>query len=87
MGRELFAVPARLDGYERGRTLHYFISARPGVSVRGAILRALSARDFSILDEYEDVPTLYTRERVVVRDGRGGRLGCWVYLPTGWECA
>jgi gamma-glutamylcyclotransferase (GGCT)/AIG2-like uncharacterized protein YtfP len=85
LGREIGAEPARLDGYVRGRRRHYFVAAQAGASVEGAILRGLSSGDFAILDEYEDLPRLYTRERVVVSDREGRALECWIYLPIGWE--
>jgi gamma-glutamylcyclotransferase (GGCT)/AIG2-like uncharacterized protein YtfP len=85
LGRAIDAAPARLDGYRRGQRRYYFVAARAGASVKGAILRGLSRRDFEILDEYEEVPGLYTRERVIVDDREGRALECWIYLPTGWE--
>jgi gamma-glutamylcyclotransferase (GGCT)/AIG2-like uncharacterized protein YtfP len=86
LGRETKAEPARLHGYERRRGRYYFITPRPGATVEGAILHRLNSRDFAIIDEYEEVPRLYTRERVIARDRDGGGVKCWIYLPTGWEC-
>jgi gamma-glutamylcyclotransferase (GGCT)/AIG2-like uncharacterized protein YtfP len=85
LGRAIDADDARLDGYARGRRRHYFIVAAADGFVAGKILRGLDERDFAILDEYEDVPRLYTRERVTAIDREGRALECWVYLPTGWE--
>jgi hypothetical protein len=50
----------------------------------GAILEGLDARDFEILDAYEDVPRLYTRERIEVLTVDCRRIECWIYLPTEW---
>ena len=82
--RPIEAIPARLPGYGRGRRRYYFVAKQADAVTEGAILEGLSARDLAILDQYEEVPTLYTRERieVVAVDGRG--IECWIYLPTGW---
>ena len=50
----------------------------------GAILEGLTAHDLAILDEYEEVPTLYTRERIEVRTADDRKIECWIYLPTSW---
>ncbi len=83
-GRPVQAIAARLAGFERGRTRHFYIVPREGGVTEGLILVGLSAEDFAMLDEYEEVPTLYTRERVEVTDGEGQAIRCCVYLPTGW---
>jgi gamma-glutamylcyclotransferase (GGCT)/AIG2-like uncharacterized protein YtfP len=85
LGHEVEADPARLEGYARARRRYYFVAARAGAKVGGLILRGLSSRDFQILDEYEEVPSLYTRKRIVVSDRGGRAVECWIYLPTGWE--
>ena len=85
LGRELRSEPARLPGYERGRKRYFFVTPRPGVSVPGEILSELLPDDFAILDRYEAVPRLYTRERAQVQNATGQRVRCWIYLPTGWE--
>jgi gamma-glutamylcyclotransferase (GGCT)/AIG2-like uncharacterized protein YtfP len=85
LGREIGAERARLDGYARGRGRYYFVVACTGATVEGALLQGLSSREFAILDEYEEVPSLYTRERAVVSDFEGTAVECWIYLPTGWE--
>lgn len=85
LGREVARQPATLAGFERGRRRHFFIRPRAGATTRGFVLRGLSARDLAILDQYEDVPRLYTRERAEVTVARGVHLLCWVYQPTGWE--
>ncbi len=46
------------------------------------MLSGLDARDFVVLDRYEEVPHLYTRERIAVVGADGAALACWVYLPT-----
>jgi gamma-glutamylcyclotransferase (GGCT)/AIG2-like uncharacterized protein YtfP len=85
LGRDVEAEPGRLDGYARGRGRYHFVVAKTGATVEGAILHGLSPRDFAVLDEYEDLRHLYTRERAVARDRDGRDVECWVYLPTGWE--
>lgn len=82
LGREAVAAPARLAGYERRRGRHFYLIARAGAETAGLMLSGLDARDFAVLDRYEEVPRLYTRERVAVVGAAGGALECWVYLPT-----
>ena len=84
LGRRIEAMPARLVGYERGRKRYFYVSKRDGAQVTGAILTALSDDDLAILDEYEEVPSLYTRERVNVVDVKDATVECWIYLPTSW---
>lgn len=82
LGRHVETMPATLRGYERGRTRHYFLRKQSGSETPGFLLMEMTARDFAILDGYEEVPVLYTRERVEVIDSRGQVVACWVYLPT-----
>ncbi len=82
LGRGVKAHPATLGGYARMRARHYYIVREAGAETQGAILIGLGARDFRILDEYEEVPRLYTRERIEVIDDRGGAVECWIYMPT-----
>ena len=82
--RPIEAIPARLPGYVRGRKRYYFVAKQADTITEGAILEGLSARDLAILDQYEEVPTLYTRERIEVVATDGRRIECWIYLPTGW---
>jgi gamma-glutamylcyclotransferase (GGCT)/AIG2-like uncharacterized protein YtfP len=82
--RVIEAVPARLPGFERGQKRYYFVAKRADALTDGAILEGLGPRDFAILDAYEDVPRLYTRERIEVLTLDGRRIGCWIYLPTKW---
>ncbi|MGC2277644.1 MAG: gamma-glutamylcyclotransferase family protein [Candidatus Binatus sp.] len=84
LGRPIDAVPARLPGYVRGRKRHYFVAKEQGAITDGAILEGLTARDFTILDAYEEVPTLYTRERIEVVAADARKISCWIYLPTKW---
>jgi len=84
LARVIEAVPARLPGYERGQKRYYFVAKRAGAITDGAILEGLGPRDFAILDAYEDVPTLYTRERTEVLTLDSRRIECWIYLPTEW---
>lgn len=84
LGRPVNAIHARLPGFERGRTRHFYIVPREGAVTDGLILFGLTAADFAMLDRYEEVPTLYTRERIEALDSDGWRIGCWVYMPTRW---
>ena len=84
LGRPVNASPARLAGYARGRKRYYFVAKEAGASTDGAILDGMTAHDLAILDEYEEVPTLYTRERIEVLTADGGKIECWIYLPTSW---
>ena len=84
IGRPIEAWPATLNGYERGKRRYWYIRARSDATVEGAILTGLTAAELATLDEYEEVPTLYTRERISVIPDDGPERECWVYLPTGW---
>jgi gamma-glutamylcyclotransferase (GGCT)/AIG2-like uncharacterized protein YtfP len=84
IGRPVDAVPARLPGYARGRKRYYFVAKRSDAVTNGAILEWLSARDLAALDDYEQVPTLYKRERIEVVAANGRKIECWIYLPTDW---
>lgn len=84
IGRPIEASPATLNHYERGKLRYWYIRVRPGSAVEGAILTGLTVSEFATLDEYEEVPTLYTRERITVTLRDGSERECWVYLPTGW---
>ncbi len=84
LGRPIDASPARLSGYVRGRKRHYFVARQAGAVTDGAILEGLSGRELAILDEYEEAPALYTRERIEVLAAGGRKIECWIYLPTGW---
>jgi gamma-glutamylcyclotransferase (GGCT)/AIG2-like uncharacterized protein YtfP len=82
IGRSIDTIPARLVGYERRKGRYFYVAKRAGSETAGLVLLALSAAEFQILDRYEDVPRLYTRERVEVIGAKGEALRCWVYLPT-----
>jgi gamma-glutamylcyclotransferase (GGCT)/AIG2-like uncharacterized protein YtfP len=87
LGREIVATPAILEGFERGRSRYFYVIRKSSAKVEGAILRGLKARDFAILDKYEAVPKLYTRETIETTGDDGHTTRCWIYLPTGWERA
>ncbi|HUO03882.1 MAG TPA: gamma-glutamylcyclotransferase family protein [Candidatus Binataceae bacterium] len=82
VGRSIDAIPARLIGWKRERRRYYFVERSAGETVEGAILEDLSARDLKILDEYEEVPALYTRQRIVVATRDGRSVECWIYIQT-----
>jgi len=84
LGRPIEAVVARLPGFERGRRKHFFIVAKVGAMTEGMMLYGLTEADFRILDEYEEVPRLYSRERAEVVGENGEKVRCWIYLPTSW---
>ncbi len=84
LGRPVNASPARLAGYARGRKRYYFVAKQAGAVTDGAILDGMTAHDLAILDQYEEVPTLYTRERIEVLTADGSKIECWIYLPTSW---
>ncbi|MDO8433905.1 MAG: gamma-glutamylcyclotransferase family protein [Candidatus Binatus sp.] len=87
LGRPIEATPARLLGYARGQKRYYFVARVAGAATDGAILEGLVAQDFEMLDEYEDVPQLYTREMIEVIAADGKAIACWIYLATEWACA
>jgi gamma-glutamylcyclotransferase (GGCT)/AIG2-like uncharacterized protein YtfP len=82
--RPIEATPGSLPGYWHGQKRYHFVILRAGAATDGAILEGLGPRDFAILDAYEDVPRLYTRERIKVLGADGRSIECWIYLPTDW---
>ena len=74
-------IPARLDGYQRGRGKYFYLERADGISTRGLIMLGLGDEDWRRLDAYEELPILYTREQVEVTTADAILL-CWVYLPT-----
>ena len=84
LGRPIDASPGRITGYVRGRKRHYFVAKQADAITDGAILEGLSAGDLAILDEYEEAPALYARERIEVIAADGRKIECWIYLPTSW---
>ncbi len=82
LGRQIAARPAMLRGYARLHARHYFVVPREGAETPGEIVSGLSEREMRILDDYEDVPRLYTRDRIEVVDQDGTTLSCWIYMPT-----
>jgi gamma-glutamylcyclotransferase (GGCT)/AIG2-like uncharacterized protein YtfP len=82
IGHRIDTIPATLPDYELGCARYFYIRKRPGISTTGLLLLNLTQRDFQALDRYEEIPQLYTREKVEVFDHRGNPVRCWVYLPT-----
>lgn len=82
MGRKVDTIPATLHDYELGRARYFYIRKHPGISTAGLLLLNLTPQDFRELDRYEELPRLYTREKVEVFDNGGKAVRCWVYLPT-----
>ena len=80
--RRIDTIPATLPDYELGRAHYFYICKHPGISTAGLLLLNLTQRDFQVLDRYEEIPRLYTREKVEVFDQSGYPVRCWVYLPT-----
>jgi gamma-glutamylcyclotransferase (GGCT)/AIG2-like uncharacterized protein YtfP len=83
--RELPVISATLRGYRRARSRYYFVERCESAAVSGVILSGLRDSDWIALDRFEEVPALYTRERVSVLASDGQPVECWIYLPTGWE--
>lgn len=82
IGREVATTPATIRGYERGRSRHFYLRKRRGRETQGLLLLGLTAPEFAILDRYEEVPVLYTREQIEVSGADGSPVRCWAYLPT-----
>ncbi len=82
IGREVATIPATIRGHERGRNQHFYLRKRAGSETQGLVLLGLTAAELALLDHYEEVPVLYTRERVEVSAADGSPVRCWVYLPT-----
>jgi gamma-glutamylcyclotransferase (GGCT)/AIG2-like uncharacterized protein YtfP len=82
IGRRIDMMPATLHDYELGRARYFYIRRHPGIRTAGFLLLNLTPRDFQKLDRYEEIPRLYTREKVEVIDKSGNPLRCWAYLPT-----
>jgi gamma-glutamylcyclotransferase (GGCT)/AIG2-like uncharacterized protein YtfP len=82
IGRRVDTVPATLHSFERGRGRYFYVRRQPGARTQGLILLNLTPQDFLLLDRYEEVPHLYTREIAEVTDHNGRPIRCWMYLPT-----
>src|SRR5579884_1952967 len=82
LGHPVRTLPARLVGYRVARGRHYYLVAALDHCVEGLILLDLSAADLAILDRYEELPQLYTRETVEAIAPSGEKLKCWIYMPT-----
>ena len=81
LGHRVEVIQARLDGFERRRARYYYIVRAEGATTGGLVMLQLTDEDWRLLDAYENVPTLYTREQVEVVTS-DGPLQCWAYLPT-----
>ncbi len=82
LGRDVETIAARLLDYERRRRRHFYLVRRAGAVTPGLVLLGLGASDFEVLDRYEELPRLYTRERAQVIDSADRTIRCWLYLPT-----
>jgi tRNA nucleotidyltransferase/poly(A) polymerase len=82
LGRRVGTMTATIRDYERGRRRYFYLRRRPGIDTPGLLLLDLTGRDFTLIDIYEAVPRLYTREQVEVVDPNRMPLRCWIYLPT-----
>ena len=83
LGYTIRTIEARLLGFERRRSIYFYIAVRPDAEVAGLVLLGLTEDELRLLDEYEDVPHLYTRELIeVVTTPTEQVVECWVYLPT-----
>jgi len=81
LGHRVDVVEARLIGYERRRSRYHYLAKKAGAVTDGVILMGLTADDFGILDAYEEVPHLYTRE-LIETETSDGLVRCWVYMGT-----
>jgi len=84
LGHGVEVIEARLDGFQRGRARYNYIVRADGAQTPGLIMVGLTEEDFRRLDAYEELPTLYTREKIEVATS-DGMVRCWVYFPTA-EC-
>jgi len=82
LGGRVDVRPATLPDYELARSRYFYIRKHPGISTAGFLLLNLTPRDLQTLDHYEEIPRLYTREKVEVFDEGGNPVRCWVYLAT-----
>jgi gamma-glutamylcyclotransferase (GGCT)/AIG2-like uncharacterized protein YtfP len=81
LGHGVEVIEARLPGFQRSRGKYYYIARAEGAETVGMVMCGLNAEDWRCLDEYEEVPLLYSREEIEVVTS-GSLLRCWVYLPT-----
>ncbi|HKV53569.1 MAG TPA: gamma-glutamylcyclotransferase family protein [Candidatus Binataceae bacterium] len=82
IGHEVPTMAATLHDYERGRLRYFFIRRRPGIDTPGLLLLNLKPEDFVALDRYEELPRLYSREKIEVLGDDGNPIRCWAYIPT-----
>jgi gamma-glutamylcyclotransferase (GGCT)/AIG2-like uncharacterized protein YtfP len=87
IGRRVDTVPATIRDYQLGSARYFFIRQVQGVSTPGLLLLNLTPEDFERLDRYEELPRLYTREKVEAFDEGGHKIRCWAYLPTAFTIA
>ena len=81
LGHRVEVIEARVVGYERRRARYHYLAMKAGAVTDGVILMGLTAEDFRILDEYEEVPHLYTRT-IIEAETSEGLVRCWVYMAT-----
>jgi gamma-glutamylcyclotransferase (GGCT)/AIG2-like uncharacterized protein YtfP len=82
LGRRVETSVATMRDYERGRGRYYYLRKRLGVATRGLILLNLTPGDLATLDRYEEVPSLYSREKTGVIVESGEIVRCWVYMAA-----
>ena len=82
LGRIVATAPATLRDYTLGRARYFYIRAQGNAVTAGLPRFDLSAGAFLERDRDEELPTLYTHEKIAVSDATGGPRRCWVYLPT-----
>jgi gamma-glutamylcyclotransferase (GGCT)/AIG2-like uncharacterized protein YtfP len=82
IGREVPSSPARLAGWRVRSGRYLYIVEDPHAAAMGLILAGLDDADFDVIDRYEEVPRLYTREQIDVTSENGAVVRAWVYMPT-----
>jgi gamma-glutamylcyclotransferase (GGCT)/AIG2-like uncharacterized protein YtfP len=82
IGRRIDTMPATLHNYEPGHARYFYVRRRPGARTAGLLLLNLTPDDFQALDRYEEIPRLYTRDKVEAFDSDSNPVRCWIYLPT-----
>jgi len=82
LGRRFRCLTATVQGYRRERIRYYYLRQHPNAETEGQLLLNLTPDDFRVLDRYEEVPVLYTREKLSVTAASGEAIRCWAYMPT-----
>ncbi len=82
LGRDVRVERGILTGFRRRKNRHFYITREARAFVEGLLLFELSNQDLIRLDQYEEVPHLYTREKLTVSSSSNHRYLAWVYLPT-----